>query len=466
LFERSDAVLHAQHLDRAEDKNAPDAYKTAIRQQIEQYHHERALELTERALQISPDPHKFALNMLKGEVLRALGSVRDSIDAYKTAIRSASNDPERCYGWIGVAEGQRLSERPDDLLHSLDQAQSFSVVRTMPATLARIHQLRGSVHFIRSEIEACVKESYRSVEYARKSDLPLVEAESLSGLADAEYARARMITAHEHIDKCIELAEQHGLGRILAANLSFRGHVLYYMGRLEEGLEECRAALDLARNVSQLRAEMVTSAVASYIVADMGDPVEGRTWANRCLEAARRLDATLFVGIGLEYLARFMTQEGKHAEAELTIRDALRTLRQSESGMRFEGPRALGFLARVTIDEEERRAVLSEALELLQNGLLSHNHLIFYRDAMEVSIARSEWIAAQDFADKLEDYTRDQPLPWSDFFIARARVLANVESRDDVEQIKQEVERVRGEARARKLTVALPALDQALAKLH
>ena len=233
--------------------------------------------MIERAVQISPDSHKFDLNMLKGEVLRAIGRVQDSIHAYQCAIAFAANDEEKCHGWIGVAEGQRLSERPDDLLHSLEQAQSLSVAQTMPATIARVHQLRGSVHFIRSETEECVKESHLSVEYARKSGVPLVEAQSLSGLADAEYARARMITAHEHIDRCIELAEKHGLGRVLAANLPFRAHVLYYMGRLDDGLADCRDALDLARKVSQLRAEMVTTAVASYIVADMGKPLEGKS---------------------------------------------------------------------------------------------------------------------------------------------------------------------------------------------
>ena len=42
FFALSDAALHAQHLDHAHDEAAPNAYKTAIRQQIEQYHHERA----------------------------------------------------------------------------------------------------------------------------------------------------------------------------------------------------------------------------------------------------------------------------------------------------------------------------------------------------------------------------------------------------------------------------------------
>ena len=179
------------------------------------------------------------------------------------------------------------------------------------------------------------------------------------------------------------------------------------------------------------------------------------------MEAARRLEASLFVGIGLEYLARFLAQEGKQDEAESTIREALGTLRQSKSGMRFEGPRALGFLARVTTDEDERRAALSEGMALLESRLLSHNHLIFLRDVMELAIARSDWTSVRSYAEQLEHYTRDEPLPWSDFFIARGRVLANLESGGAVPSLMEEVTRLRQEAQSKKLAVALPALEQA-----
>ena len=117
----------------------------------------------------------------------------------------------------------------------------------MPAELARIHQLQGGVHFSRGDISACLKESSRSLEYARDANSPALKAQSLSCLADAEYARGRMISACEHIDHCIKLSHQHGLGKVLAANLSFRGHALNYLCKLEEALDDCRASLELAQ---------------------------------------------------------------------------------------------------------------------------------------------------------------------------------------------------------------------------
>lgn len=63
----------------------------------------------------------------------------------------------------------------------------------------------------------------------------------------------------------------------------------------------------------------------------------------------------------------------------------------------------------------------------------------------------------------LEDYTRADPLPWSDFFIARARVLAAYgrEKRDYATM--QELKRLRDEAERIGLKTALPALEEALA---
>jgi len=96
----------------------------------------------------------------------------------------------------------------------------------------------------------------------------------------------------------------------------------------------------MARKVSQTRAEIVASAVAVYIIAGMGNPAEGKKWVKRCIQAARRLDSVLFVVISLEYLARFLAQEDKQVEADSFVREALATLRQAESGIRFVGPRA------------------------------------------------------------------------------------------------------------------------------
>jgi hypothetical protein len=131
--------------------------------------------------------------------------------------------------------------------------------------------------------------------------------------------------------------------------------------------------------------------------------------------------------------------------------------------MSFIGAPILSALALATDDGEERAAALAEGAAVLRAGSPSHNHFWFHRDAMEVALVLSEWEDAERHATALEDYTRAEPLPWSDFYVARGRALAahGRGRRDDV--TLAELRRLRDEAERVGLRVALPALDQALA---
>ena len=99
-------------------------------------------------------------------------------------------------------------------------------------------------------------------------------------------------------------------------------------------------------------------------------------------------------------------------------------LRESESGMTFGGPTALGILALAANNEAQCYAALTEAEALLDAGSVGHNYLNFYEDAMEACLQISAWSEVDRYARALEDYTRSEPLPRSDYFIARGRTLA------------------------------------------
>jgi len=55
---------------------------------------------------------------------------------------------------------------------------------------------------------------------------------------------------------------------------------------------------------------------------------------------------------------------------------------------------------------------------------VGHNYLNFYEDAMEASLQFAAWDEVERYAQALRDYTRPEPLPRSDYFIARGRSLA------------------------------------------
>ena len=103
-----------------------------------------------------------------------------------------------------------------------------------------------------------------------------------------------------------------------------------------------------------------------------------------------------------------------------------------------------------------------EGEALLAAGSVSHNYFFFYRAAIEAALATEDWSAAERYAAALEDYTRAEPLPLSDFVIARGRALA---AWGRGERDATAVERLRGlraHAERAGLRNALAALEAAL----
>jgi hypothetical protein len=54
---------------------------------------------------------RFALASAYGDVLRDLGATAESIAAFEEALRSATDDVERCKARIGLARGMRIADR-------------------------------------------------------------------------------------------------------------------------------------------------------------------------------------------------------------------------------------------------------------------------------------------------------------------------------------------------------------------
>ena len=59
----------------------------------------------------------------------------------------------------------------------------------------------------------------------------------------------------------------------------------------------------------------------------------------------------------------------------------------------------------------------------MKNTGLAHNHLWFYRDAIEASLAAHEWATALSYAGALEQVCQVEPLPWVELVVERARAI-------------------------------------------
>lgn len=137
----------------------------------------------------------------------------------------------------------------------------------------------------------------------------------------------------------------------------------------------------------------------------------------------------------------------------------------NEAALAFVGGWSSGMLSVVTDDPETRKRALRSGKELLSKGSNGANNLHFYRHAMHACWQSAMWEELDQFAQALEDYTRDEPLPWSDYIIARGRALASVGRGERHDSITQDLTGLLGQANRMGYKASVPAIEEALARL-
>lgn len=460
-FADRDPQLKAEHLDRAEDSGAASAYLEAAEALADNYRYDRAMLLIERGLELATSPSEmFALTCLKGQMMHDLGLINDSIEAYERALDIAEDDRGRCRAWLGLAAGRRVSDRFDEALAALHNAEPIALSLSLVQELAEIHHIRGNLYFPMGRFEDCRHEHEVSLKYALEAGSPEAEAHALSGLADADYVAGRMASAHDHFCRCVEVARQNGFGRIEVANRSMIGFSRLYMNQLREALDDRAATVEAATKVGDQRAEMLGEVLTVFVLYEMADYAQARQHNARALVIARQLGAPRFEAQCLMYDGRLDLAEGRQEKSIATIEKALKI---SEGvGHGFTGPRIMGALARSLSEPRSKRTTLKKGEQMLEAGSVSHNHFHFFPDAIEVSLEIGDWNEADRYATALEAFTRSEPMAWSDFFVACGRVLAawgrgqrNRENIAEIQRIREEAERVG-------LKRALSIIDRAL----
>ena len=463
-FADHDPVLHARHLERAGAPEAARAFARAAAEQMAAYRFERAAEMVARGLALAEEASdRLALTALEGEVLHDQGKAAPSIAAFERALALAETDEDRCQAWLGLAAGMRLTDRYDEAFDCLEKAQRVAESGGMTAELARLHHLRGNLLFPLGRTQGCQAEHEKALEYARRVASPEAEARALSGLGDALYARMRMISAHALFERCIALCRDHGFGRIEVANLGQVAHTLHYFRPMAEVLAAAEAAVAAARRVGHHRAELNAELVFYAAQYETGDFASAHASIARARELVRHIGTYRFDASNLAFAARMHWLEGHREEAVAMAREAVAVCRRT--GIGFNGPRSLGVLALVTDDERERGAALAEAEELLAAGAVGHNHLWFYRDAIEAHLVTGAWDEAERKAETFAALTAAEPLPWSDFVIARGRALARFGRGERSPGLGEALAAARTAGAALGVTVALPPIDEALATL-
>lgn len=461
-FAGRDLPLHAEHLDRGEAAEAPQAYLDAARSQATHYRYETAERLAQRGAELTKEPAmKFTLTCYTGELLHDLGRNSESIEAYLEAERWAADDIQRCRAWIGQAEGMRIIDQIQEAMVMLDKAEKPAIENHLALELAQIHHLRGNLFFPLGDHDGCVREHKEALKWAGEAGSQEAEARSLGGLGDAFYGPGRMATAHDYYDRCVAVSREHGFGQIEVANLPMVGWTLTFQNELEQAFLIALAAVEMAAKVSHQRAEVLARNLVAFLKLEFeGDHVAGAEYANDTIALVRSLNAKRFEPLSLAVLTKSALTAGDRSSATDFVKQGVAISRDTGTGM--FGPWLLSLLALATDDPDERENALAEGESLLQKGCVGQNYFWFYRDAMEACLNTGDWDTVERYADALEEYTRPEPLPWSDFFIARGRALAIVGRGQHDHRTIAELSRLSDEAHRVGFKLAMPAIEDAL----
>jgi class 3 adenylate cyclase/tetratricopeptide (TPR) repeat protein len=463
-FAESDLVLQAEHLDRAEDPLAAGAYLTAAKAQTALFHFERAAVLAKRGIEVATVREtKVQLFLALGEILHDKGDNSGGMAAFREALNLAEEDRERCTALIGLASMMRLTDELRGALELLDEAQPLAEANDLALELAELHHLRGNLYFPLGRTEDCFRQHEIAVNYARRAGSTEMEVRALGGLGDAEYARGRMVTAHEYVTECIRLSREHGYARTEAANLNMLGGggTNFYLNNLRAGLEACHAGIEKATQIGHIRAAVLSHVGAAQICCDMADWINANHHAAAIQELSERIGTRRFVARALHRQGVLKRVAGDNSAAVELFTEAIAISR--ETGIGYCGPLIFAALARAVSDPSEREAALSEGEALMAKGCVSHNYFEFYEEGMELMLELGDWDGLERYARALEDYTKEEPLPRSDFFIARARALGAFRAGDRSLGLRTKIEGLRDQAQRCELNAARDALDGAMA---
>jgi tetratricopeptide (TPR) repeat protein len=269
-----------------------------------------------------------------------------------------------------------------------------------------------------------------------------------------------MHSAFDHFSHCVALSQQHGFGRIEVANRSMIGFSRIYLNEVGQAKQDADAAARAAALVGQPRAELLGETLGVFACYEHGDYDLMQGYLDRTMRLARQLGARRFEAQGIEMQARVLLDTGRRAEAAEMLQEALAICR--EAGTQFCGPKVISALSRAVVDPTERAALLAEGKEMLGRGAVGHNHLWFYRDAIEAMLTAGNGEEALEYVAALESYTGAEPLPWSNLFAIRARLLAGTAQGNIDDKRREDLVRIGIALHGAGLRAFLPPIEAAL----
>lgn len=466
-----DPVLQARHLALAGSPEAAAVHLTAARGLLANCEHAQAAALADAGLALTTEPLLRAELMLTaGEGLTRSGETAQAVARFAEAAAlagvesGAEVEPQRrssarvvlARALLGRARSLTFLEQPEAALETLAAAEAEARAAGDVDLAADIRFERGNVLFNLARLDECLATHSALAKQARSSGSLRHQALAEGGLGDAEYLRGRMVTAHGHFRRCVELLEQSDLSARVPAHLAMQAWTAFFCNRVAEGIADAERALALARATHDAHAEGVVQGALVPMLLANGQISNARDEAERALTHARRLGAPRQIADALTGLAEAHGLAGERELARRLLDQARGVL--GRPGLPYAGAIIHGLLARFADDEIQRRAAIDAGDGLLDSASISHNCLLYHQAAIDAWLEARDWARIEHHARALVEYTAAEPLPWADFHIRRARALAAAgRGQADPARLHQLID----EGRHAGLHLSLAALEQA-----
>jgi class 3 adenylate cyclase/tetratricopeptide (TPR) repeat protein len=454
-----DTALRAEHLAHAQSPQAVSTYLAAVDELVARYRVDEALGLLSRADAVAEDPaDRFAVHLRQGEILTDAGRSTDATRAYERAFAAAPDDEARARVKLGNAGALRLLDRQAEALALLDEAALVFSAAGRVAELARLEYLRGNLLFPLGRTEACEAAHRRAFDHARRCGSVELEAWALGGLADAAGATGRYVTANRKAAECIDLAREHGFGRI---EMAYGPSISVFSGDTAGARATIERTIAMAADAGEPRAELTGRLVAMSLNIWSGRPDGVERHYGRAESLVNQLGAHRYRGMNLAMMGEAVRQAGD-AKRALALNDEALALAR-DGGMIAFGPIVLGFRAVAAgRDAGFRRESIREGELALSRGGIALNASFFYPFAIESCLLAEEWPEARRLAAGFAARFAAERVPEIEFQIERARLLAELGERGATPSLLEALARCREAGRVLDYGLDLGLLDHAL----
>jgi class 3 adenylate cyclase/tetratricopeptide (TPR) repeat protein len=420
LYAGRDAILRAEHLDRAEAPEAALAYLDAAQAEGRQHHLDQSARLAARGLELARGEAVSVLGLEAGRRHLDIGAAAVARIAFSLTLEAAISPDDRCRALVGLAACDRQLGNIESALQGLSEAEPLSADDDI--LLAEIHYLRGNLHFARGDGEACHDSHSKALIAAKRTGSVEWLARAESGLGDAFYMQGRYARALEHFRACTEIAAEAGLLRILPTNRAMIGNCNIFQCRFDDALHEVKLAREEALLIGDRFGDMFGLECLAFIQMAACRWPEAAISAEASLNLAVEIGARRYESITAAILAMSRYDAGDTKGALDLITRALRIA--EETGLGFAGALIEAIRAIIMGPCDAARAILDYGESLLRQTSMAHSHLFFRAFAIDWAIAAGEWDRVTRYADDLAKFTAAEPLPYTDMIVERARLLA------------------------------------------